>query len=386
MRLIWIIGIPKIAQLPLNIVKGRDANMHVSWYKYARLLGLFALTFTLQTSAQQFKTFDAPGAGTAPGTGTFPVGINAQGTVTGVVNDGQGYGDYQGSYHGFVLGADSKLITFDVPDAFPGWTVPTAINDLGEIVGFFANISNCAAVDIQPVAFCYHGFLRKPNGTFTVFDAPADTPPGYSDYMGIVPQSINNFGVITGWYYMRFNATELGFYLTPNGRFTVLGGEAYEPNSINDFGVIVGTTSSSPFDPPFQGFITTRTGMLTFQVPGGMAYDDKSNDFGGGNVFINDFGVVAGNSMTGAGFLRAPDGKITFFPGFFVAGLNIFANTTGAFDGHAVIRYSNGKLIVLNMPVAEKYSEGTGINARDVVTGSWEDSAGVSHGFIWKNR
>jgi hypothetical protein len=342
------------------------------------LLAVSALTFTLQASAQQFKTFDAPNAGTLSGTGTFPVGINIQGTITGVVTDNQG-----GS-HGFVSGGNSKPITFDAPGAFPtGWTVPTAINDLGDIVGYFANISNCEAVNLQPeFSACYHGFLRKPNGTFTVFDAPADTPPGYSEYMGIIPQSINNFGVVTGWFYTRADATELGFYLTPNGKFTVLGGEGFEPNSINDFGVIVGTTSALPYTPPFQGFITTPKGMLNFQVPGGM----EGNTGFGGNIFINDFGVVAGNSMTGTGFLRAPDGKITNFPGFFVAGLNIFANTTGAVNGRAVIRYANGKFVTLNMPAGEEFSEGTGINARDVVTGMWQDSAGVVHGFTWEKR
>ena len=342
------------------------------------LLALFGLTLSLAipSSAVQVKSFDVTGAGNLAGTGTFPVGINIWGTITGVVTDNQG------GAHGFVSAGNSRSLVFDVPGSFPsGWTVPTGINDLGFIVGYFANLSDCEAVYLQPAfSACYHGFLRKPDGTFIVFDAPADTPPGYDEYMGIIPQSINNFGAVTGWFYMSADATELGFDQRPEGKFTVLGGEGFEPNSINDFGAVVGTTSSVPYTPPFQGFVATTKGITTFQVSGGLA----GNTGFGGNVFINDFGVIAGNSSTGNGFLRAPNGQITYCPGFLVTGLSTSAAISGAVGGHAAIRFPNGRIAVLKMPAGETYSEASGINGRDVVTGTWQDAAGVVHGFISK--
>jgi hypothetical protein len=78
------------------------------------LLALFALTIlTTQASSQQVKTFAALNAGTSAETGTQPTGINALGTITGVMTDNN-YGQ-----HGFVLGKDSKCIIFDSPGADP---------------------------------------------------------------------------------------------------------------------------------------------------------------------------------------------------------------------------------------------------------------------------
>ena len=58
----------------------------------------------------------------------------------------------------------------------------------------------------------FHGFLRRPDGTFVMFDAPgADLTPG--DFNGTVPDSINELGVITGFYYDS-NSVPHGFVTT----------------------------------------------------------------------------------------------------------------------------------------------------------------------------
>jgi hypothetical protein len=349
------------------------------------------LAFTLQAYSQSntgtLKTFEAPNAGTLAGTGTSPTGINALGTITGVVVDNN-FG-----YHGFVLEGNAQPVSFDAPDADPllGGTTPTAINDLGEITGYFVN-SHCQLITDT---MCWHGFLRKPNGKFTVFDAPVDA----SKIGSIFPLSINNFGVITGWYTGNYGNSDYGFYLTPNGKVTPLG-EGDFAYSINDLGVIAGVHDSGLA--PGQGFLIKKS-TTTFQVPGTLTVGT-----GMSNAFVNDFGVVAGtyaaqqatDHAVAAGFLRAPNGTFTVFASptgslldLEVDAVNIFATTTGWFEqdadtalDHAFVRYANGDLIVINMPVGEEESVGSAISSRGVVTGWWQDSAGLYHGYTWKNR
>jgi len=56
----------------------------------------------VRTSRGEFKTFDAPGAGTGAWQGTLPVAINPEGAITGY------YTDANGVYHGFLRLADRQ--------------------------------------------------------------------------------------------------------------------------------------------------------------------------------------------------------------------------------------------------------------------------------------
>jgi len=44
-----------------------------------------------------------------------------------------------------------------------------------------------------------HGFVRTPDGTFTIFDAPGASSPGCG-YPGTEPSGINDEAEITGFY------------------------------------------------------------------------------------------------------------------------------------------------------------------------------------------
>ena len=115
-------------------------------------------------NAQESKTiiFDAPGADLTPGdyNGTYSSGINALGVIAG---------SYQGVdtvFHGFVRRPDGQFTTFEAPgaDTIAGsynGTSPSSINDLGVITGSFYDASGLS-----------HGFLRTPDGRFTTFDVP----------------------------------------------------------------------------------------------------------------------------------------------------------------------------------------------------------------------
>jgi hypothetical protein len=128
-----------------------------------RSLAMFTIgvAFSLSTIpafAKSFTTFDAPGAGTSPGQGTFAFGINPGGAVIGY------YIDASNVFHGFVRAPRGTITTFDAPGATtsPGQgTLAFGKNPAGAITGCYVDTSNVA-----------HGFVRPHDGTFTTFDAP----------------------------------------------------------------------------------------------------------------------------------------------------------------------------------------------------------------------
>ena len=85
---------------------------------------------------------------------------------------------------------------------------PLGLNDWGAITG--------AYFDANYVA---HGFVRSAAGKVSSFDAPgaANVPyqaPWY--WMGTLPTSINNEGVVTG-FYIDANNVSHGFLFMPSG-------------------------------------------------------------------------------------------------------------------------------------------------------------------------
>src|ERR1700719_1786858 len=136
---------------------------------------LCTLALGLSVNARGTKTiittFDAPGAGTAAGQGTFANGMNTSGNIVGFIRDANA------ARHGYLRAPDGTFTIFDDPGAGTcsascgtigngQGTRAYAINPAGEIVGFFTdNGGRC------------HGYVRAANGTFTQIDAP-DAGPG----------------------------------------------------------------------------------------------------------------------------------------------------------------------------------------------------------------
>jgi hypothetical protein len=187
-------------------------------------------------------SFEAPGAGTTPDSnptnytfqGTSPTGgdgLNQQGAITG------SYVDTSFVSHGFLRGPYGTFTDFDAPGADTtgaGYgTFPQGLNNSAAITGEY--------LDANAV---YHGFLRSPDGTFATFDAPgAGTATG--EYLGTVPESLNDSGVIAGVYYDNNNGNH-GFVRDSNGKITTFdvleAGPYYGtiPQSINPSGAITG--------------------------------------------------------------------------------------------------------------------------------------------------
>ena len=147
--------------------------------------------------------FDAPGAGTGPGQGTFPFSpliINPNGAITGW------YVDSAFVSHGFLRDKNGAFTTFDVPgaEAGPG-TFPFAISPGGEITGFYDNGINAN-----------HGFLRDKKGVITTFDVPgAGTGPGQGTLAGALLRMEPSWETT-----LTRTMLSHGFLMDRNGAFT----------------------------------------------------------------------------------------------------------------------------------------------------------------------
>jgi hypothetical protein len=196
-----------------------------------------------------FDTWNAPGA---QATGAY--NINIFGTVAGH------YRDNSSVNHGFVRSPQGKLTTFDVPGAAQGTGCPgcsVGLNIFGASAGYYMDANSLQHIylrsfagkattfntpgDASLGANCFsdcplglndggaitgvyfdangvgHGFQRTPDGKVGSFDAPGAanlTPQAPWYWMGTLPYSINDQGVITG-YYVDANNVSHGFLLLP---------------------------------------------------------------------------------------------------------------------------------------------------------------------------
>lgn len=121
-------------------------------------------------------TFDAPGAGTGTGQGTFVTfgsGITPAGEIAG------GYSDANCVFHAFVRAKDGTFITFDPPGSV--FTDSSGINPEGTVTSFY--------IDAGSVL---HGYVRAKDGTFTLFDV---TGAGTEPFEGTEPLGLNAPGM-----------------------------------------------------------------------------------------------------------------------------------------------------------------------------------------------
>src|SRR5437660_11131546 len=285
--------------------------------RMALCLVLCTLGLGLSVNAGGTKTiitkFDAPGAGTGAGQGTFANGMNDSGALTGFIRDPNA------ARHAFLRAPDGTFTIFDDPGAGTcstscgtigngQGTRAYAINPSGEITGFYTDNS----------ARC-HGYVRAANGTFTQIDAPdAGTGPFPQGTFpsNITPMGINPAGAIIG-FYVDASSVQHGFVRAPNGiitEFDPTGSVFTDPNAINAVGAITGFY----FDANFvgHGFLRATNGTITsFDAPGADHTPGSFNGtFGVGltpnggieGVFVDVNGVLHG-------FVRSTDGTFTTY-------------------------------------------------------------------------
>jgi hypothetical protein len=221
-------------------------------------------------------------------------------------------------------------------------TVVQAINDRGEVAGIY-----------EGADFVGHGFIRKADGTISIFDDP-----------------LEGVGVNQGtWAY-----------------------------GINDEGTIAGAVT----DPAggSHGFVRSARGVFTnFDFPG-----EPSTAFN--SALINNEGAIAGYYVTPAGFVagyeRSEEGKVASFvpavsagaAAVWTFGLGPDGTALGRVNdnnsvGHAFMRSPGGKTIVFDVPnqitVSNPNSWGSelwGKNEEGVIVGEFIDATYVVHSFL----
>jgi probable HAF family extracellular repeat protein len=179
---------------------------------------------------------------------------------------------------GFLL-ERGRYTRFDAPGAQLE-TGPTAINNRGQIVGYYLEDDTDAT---------YHGFLRDPRGGFTTIDLPGAK--------ATVASRINDRGQIVGRYYQAApfrgpDARSRGFLLDRSKltRIDVPGAAQTQAVGINNRGQVVGEYQTP--DGTFHGFLWHKGRFTTIDQPGAA---------GTSLVDVNDRGQILGISIDRAG-------------------------------------------------------------------------------------
>jgi hypothetical protein len=129
---------------------------------------------------------DAPGAGTAAGTGTQAYDMNSGGVIVGGITTGFSGGI--AASHSFMRGTDGTYTVFDPPQAGANGSLADGINDDGAIIG-----------DYLDANLVRHGYLRNADGTFVILDDPSAAQLAASaTNLGTAPRGINASGAIAG--------------------------------------------------------------------------------------------------------------------------------------------------------------------------------------------
>jgi hypothetical protein len=283
------------------------------------------------------SNIDIPGAGG----GTFPVAINANGTVTG------SWCTANYVYcPGFLRDRAGNITNFDAPGDVNG-TNPLAINARGSVTGCYFD-----------AGYNEHGFLRTPDGTITEFDPPGAT--------STCAYSINPADAVAGTfsdangehYFVRTRDGSLTPFDIPGGKGGFLGGfyGIGQVVSINPEGAVTGSyfqpIPGNPFGGNWQGFLRHRDGSIdTFY-----AADYSPCCIWTFTLAINPDETIAGFENDGYsnnhGFIRTRDGNITLFE-----------------EPDAGTGYGQG-----TVPLS--------MNNGHVITGFYVDSTGANHGFV----
>jgi hypothetical protein len=212
-------------------------------------------------------------------------GLNNRGQTTGTYVDAGAVPGPDGLYppgavHGFMRARNGRIATFDVP--FPYLLGILDINDRGQTVGFYDTPSGPGG-----------GFLRERDGEITPIDLPGAGPFTF-------PFAVNNHGQVVG-YYADEDTTlnpdgsippyKVHGFLLYQGRFSrfdVPDSLATFPYGINNRGQIVG----GYFDAAGKqhGFLRERGHYRTLDAPGRL--DGRDND-GDGDIDNLDVATIA---------------------------------------------------------------------------------------------
>jgi uncharacterized membrane protein len=318
-------------------------------------------------SAQTVTTiFDAPGS-----VNTEPAAINRAGQVAGW------YMDTNYVQHGFLREPNGEMIVFDAPGAVS--TVPTAIDSSGQIIGEASPIPGPQGYG--EVAG-WRGFVRHPNGTFTMFDAPKSS--------NTFPATINAAGQITGFYYTTDYPTDQtghAFLRETDGTFVTfnVSGSNTTARAINSSGQIVGTYVAGGL---IHGFMRKANGKITpLDVPDSNTIPTVIRGERIAGFYYTSFGGAV------HGFLRKGNRLLTIDATNAISTYVNAMNRGGDVVGYYIdVNYVNrgflwddeGKMTTFDaLPDANSYTIPRAINSAGQIVGECYATQGsVIHGFL----
>src|SRR5437667_177266 len=257
------------------------------------MLGL-GLSVNASGTTTTITTFDAPGAGTAAGQGTIAFAINLSGAIAGFTRDANN------ARHGFLRAPDGTFTIFDDPNA---GSRSASCGNIGNGQGtraFAINPSGQIVGFYFDANFVGHGVLRAADGTITSFDAPgADHTPG--SFNGTFGVGLTPNGGIEG-VFVDVNGVLHGFVRSTDGTFTTYdapgagtgAGQGTLPESNNTPGAITGQFIDGNF--VNHAFVRSNQGIFsTFDVPG------MGTGAGQGTIPVdnNDPGAIVGEAIDG---------------------------------------------------------------------------------------
>jgi hypothetical protein len=302
--------------------------------------------------------------------------MNNSGTIVGY------YSETTRTVHGFIRSPDGTFTTFDVPNAATGGTQITAINDLGDFAGSYADQSGNS-----------FGFVRTNNNQVTlltyVMFSQSISPTSIS------PTSLNDGGSVVGYFLSLPSQCINGFegafpalYPQEMGGFSSINCSNTRPTQISADGSIIGSFS----DQNGQAL-----GFLSPAPPASIVTLTISPMVGALPASINASGTIVGSADTHS-FLRTSDSTYTTFdPPGAAKSWAVSINASGIMVGnfvdngsisHAYLRNSDGRLVILDAPGAgQSPVSGTyvvAINDSGTITGYYTDSNGFRHGFVRK--
>ena len=180
-----------------------------------------------------FTEFTAPKPRGGTLFGTFPLSINADGTIVGYYVIGV---NNISQSHGFTRTPDGKFTTYDVPGALS--TSLQSINDKGDIAGDYYVDENGTS----------HGFLLTANGSLSRFDVPGAGPGHPGNPKGTYVVGMSPSRVITGTYNNSQSRFDHGYLRSQDGTITTFdfpGAGNADPVGINENCVIAGSYSDA---------------------------------------------------------------------------------------------------------------------------------------------
>ncbi|MCU1305551.1 MAG: hypothetical protein JWN45_246 [Acidobacteriaceae bacterium] len=220
----------------------------------------------------QFTTVDFPGANKF----TRANKINDNGDIVGE------YAAANGVLTGFLLHAGTfTSIAFPDPGVFA--TEANGINNSGTIVGR-ANFTVGTA----------HGYIRDPNGTFRLFDAPNSSGGDFA-------KDINNNGDIVG----VVGGNTHGYLFSGGGFSNIVVGNSgdTEAYGVNDTDQITGLWTATT-SKPVSGFFKSGSSFFDIVVPD--STNVQAQDTNNNGVVVGIFSTADGTTAGDHGFIGKP--------------------------------------------------------------------------------